>query len=57
MLSYFSEVASPEVVAMLNPNDKKGMIFELETLATALAVSNLLPGAAVRPCDRIVNFS
>ena len=56
MLSYFSEVASPEVVAMLNPSGKKGMIFELETLATALAVGSLLPGAAVRPCDRIVIF-
>lgn len=32
------------------------MIFELETLATAIGVTQLLPLMAVRPCDRVVIF-
>ena len=41
MLSFFSETLSPEWVKLINPTGKKGMIFELETLATALGVTQL----------------
>ena len=56
MLSFFSEMLSPSGVNMLNPDGKKGMIFEPETLAVAIGVTQLLPNFAVRPCDRIVVF-
>ena len=47
---------SPEEVSILNPLGKKGLIFELETLATAIGVTQLLPLMAVRPWDRVVIF-
>jgi hypothetical protein len=56
MLSFFSESMSPDDVSLLNPHEKKGLIFELETLATAIGVTQLLPQMAVRPCDRVVIF-
>ena len=56
MLSFFSDRMSPEEVSILNPLGKKGLIFELETLATAIGVTQLLPLMAVRPWDRVVIF-
>ena len=56
MLSFFSEVASPEAIRLINPQQKKGVIFELETLATAIGVTHLLPIHALRPCDGAVIF-
>ena len=56
MLSFFSEVMSVGAMEHVNPLKKKGVIFELETLATALGAFYLMPSPAIRPCDRMVIF-
>ena len=45
-----------EGIGLLNPNEKKSVIFELGTLATAIGVTQLLPVTSVKPCDRVVIF-
>ena len=43
MLSFFSEKMSDAAMELVNPLKKKGVIFELETLATAIGVTHLMP--------------
>lgn len=38
MLSFFSETMTAAEVTLLNPREKKGLIFELEALASAIGV-------------------
>eukprot|EP00435_Cladocopium_sp_Y103_P025259 s2284_g6.t1 len=56
VLSFFSEQISSEVVALLNPLRKRGLIFELEALAVMVGATQLLNPIVLRPCDRVVVF-
>eukprot|EP00435_Cladocopium_sp_Y103_P017412 s1805_g4.t1 len=56
VLSYFSEKMQADEVQLLNPLQKKNVIFELEALAVLAAVTTLLDPLALAPNDRIVLF-
>ena len=56
MLSYFSCELDEVFAGRLNPENKKTIIYEMETLAALIGTSWLLDPLGIKPSDRIVLF-
>ena len=56
VLSFFSHEISADLLDLLNPHKKDGLIFELEALGVLIGTTQLLHRLALRPCDRVVIF-
>ena len=56
MLSFFSCELNEALTAQLNPEGKKTIIYEMETLAAWIGTSWLLDPLGLKSCDRVVLF-